>query len=116
MFFPVNAQYLTTDGTAAPPANLRNFTPFHRSGFDTGAQHAIFTRGRKGRATGEHGRLRYYDATLSAGVVELDDTSLTGTATLWPVNDERFENERAFQRIYASGMTETLNYVHRPRS
>ena len=116
MFFPVNAQYAISDGTAAPgghgaPANLRNFTPFHRSGFEVGATHATFARGRAGRGAGEHGRLRYYDAAISPGVVEADDTATIGTTVLFPVNDARYDNERVFQRTYEGSLTDTVNCV-----
>ena len=114
MFFPVDQQYSVTDGTAAPgnhgaPANLRNFTPYHRSGGDISVAHATFMRGQAGRAAGEKGYLRRYQVEISALTVEQDDEALVGPTVLFDMGDARTANQRIYQRQYASGHTRTVN-------
>ena len=113
MFYPVNSSVAITDGSAAPgtlasPTNLRNFTPFHRSGGDVSVDHAIFQRGSMGRVADEYGYLRRYAVSISDLTLEQDDTATTGTTVLFDMGDVHTANERIFQRTYESGHTRTV--------
>ena len=113
-FYPVNQNFAITDGTAAPgthgaPANLRNYTPFWRSGGDITVENRIGPRGVAGRAADEHRYLRRYAVTISDQQLEQDDEAQNGTSVLFDPTDARVTNERIYQRTYAGGHTRTVN-------
>lgn len=109
-FFPVDAHYQITDGTAAPVAgDLRDFSDLHRSGMEITANNEVYQRGRTNRAAGENGRLRYVMNSISPGVVEADSRATTGTTVLFPINDTRYQHERMFRRTFTPTQFWTIN-------
>ena len=114
LFYPVNRQVSITDGNAAPgthaaPANLRNVTPFLRSGGDVEVVESIFERGPYGRASKEYGYLRQNELVYTDLSMEMDDTATTGTSEIFEIGDVHYDQERIIQCLYATGHTLTGN-------
>ena len=114
LFFPVSRQVSVTDGNAAPgshaaPADLRNITPFLRSGADVAVAESIFERGPYGRASKEYGYLRQNELAFTDLSMEMDDTTTTGTSEIFEVGDVHYAQERIIQCLYATGHTLTGN-------
>ena len=109
MFYPANNQVAVTDGSAAPvTGDLRNYTPWHRSGGDVSVENMTFQRGGMGRAADEHGSLRRYAVSISDQELEQDDAT-NATNHLYDMSDARVANERIFQRTYETGHSRSVN-------
>lgn len=109
MFYPSANQVAITDGSAAPvTGDLRNYTPYHRSGGDISVTNMTFQRGGMGRAADEHGYLRRYAVAISDQSVEQDDAT-NATNHLFDMSDARTANQRIYQRTYETGHTRSVN-------
>lgn len=116
LFYPVDRQLAITDGTAAPgtvavPVNLRNYTPFHRSGGEISVENQTAERGVAGRDTNESLYVRRQMVSISDQTLEQDDTAISaspaasGTNRLFDMSDALTNQNRIYQVSYRTGFT-----------
>ena len=113
-YFPSDQQYLITDGTAAPgahgaPSNLRNYSPYWRSGGDINVSEVTEKRGPAGRVADEYLFVRRYMVEITDQVVEQENVATVGPTILFVPGNTRYTNERIYQRQFLSGHTKTVN-------